>query len=455
MKSTLVGAGEQAILNLRPRLYWDARQAMHALGPAKAGGAAQTTIYETTAGSNTAKWFIMRGWKRWAFMKNAMDTDAGLNECLGSVGAFYDATTNYFTAYTTAKYGFAVVTPTGASQLTEDVADFPNILKDGDIATSRYRIYLDTSLDAVNDCVIEKSQSRSATLVRSFQILVRNTDGFTDPDGSIELGWNDTAETRTTVSPRFRDLSFDGWRVASILVSGGTTTGYLSVKAVADTGIWEIALPLWFTAGTSLERITRVGVCADGTARLKYALKTVNAEMVLRPTGWLAMSIVLPDRSVSNGYTDNAGASSYGFGGYLNLDCATWRLRVSMSDTYDRVVVNLGDTAGVNFAFLDGPSDWDDFAAMGIVVTWFTSNGSTFAALYVNGEKTDSVQDPATWYPQTGPAGTMYVGISADDGSVAESFISRVAYGMDRMHRSTARALSLHMKKLARGANPV
>jgi hypothetical protein len=456
MIGTLVGTGEQAVLNLHPQLYWDARMAQQASGAYKNGGMAPTMqVYETTAQVSSAKWLTMRNDKRAGFMRNGIDTTAGKNECLGSVGAFYSSTTNYFTAYTTAKYGFAVVTPTDPSQLTEDAADFPDIVRDGDIATSRYRIYLDTSLDAVNDLVIEKAQVRSTSYVRTFQVLVRNTDGFTTPDGVVTLGWNDTAATRTTVATQFRSLGFNGWYSASILVASGTATGYLSIKATADTDIWEIALPLWFTSTSSIERVTRLGLSAVTGARYKYAVRTGYYDITLRTSGWLAMSIVLPDRSVSNGHTNNLGAADYKFLGMLNLDCGTWRLRASMSDTYDQVVINLGDTSGTNFAFLNGLADWNDFEALGIVATWFKSNGSTYAVLYVNGQELDSIEDPATWYPEACSAGIMYIGISDSDGTVADTFISRVAYGSDRMHRSTARVLSLHMKNLARGANPI
>jgi hypothetical protein len=456
VNGAIVGTGIQGILNLRPRFFWDAHDALNAVGPAPGGAPTAVAIYETTSQASTVKWLTMDSDKRWRFMEAGIDTAAGQNRCLGSVGGFFASTTNYFTAYTTAKYSFAVVTPTAAGQLTEDAADFPSIVRDGDIATSRYRVYLDTSTDAVNDVVVERSQTRSSTLVRTFQVLVRN-DSLTDPSGNNELGYNTTAGTRTTEAPWLRSLGYDGWYVASILVpssGGGSTTGYMSIMAKADTGVWEIALPLFFTSGSTPERITRAGLPSSSDARLKYALKTTSAELCLRPTGWMAMSLVLPDRSVSNGHTDNAGAANYRFLGMLNLDCATWRLRVSMSDTYDQVVVNLGDTSGTNFAFLNGPVDWDDFAALGIVVTWFTSNQSKFVTMYINGVKMDSVQDPATWYPDTVAPGTLYVGISENDGVIAETFISRVAYGMNRMHRSTARALSSHMARLARGGTP-
>lgn len=453
MMGGLVGSGANAILRLRPRFYWDALRAQQAVGPAKAGGHVLAEVYEATATASTAKWLTMNGHKQWKFMTDGIDTAAGKDRCLGSVGFFQKNTVNYQTSYTTSKYNYAVVAPTDAGQLTEDVAEFPSIARDPDIATSRYRVFLDSSLDAVNDCIVEKSQARSATYLRQFQVLVRGENGIEDPDGIVTLGWNATAGTRTTETPVFRSLGYDGWWAASILVAANaSTTGYASISVLADSGKWEIAFPGFFNQYTGSERITRAGWPRTDT-RYQYAVRTTVAEMCLRPSGWLAMSVVLPDRSVSNGHTDNAGAANYKFLGLLNLDCDTWRLRVSMSDTYDRLVVSLGDTAGVNFAFLDGQTAWDDFAPMGIVAVWEQTNTSTYANLWINGERMDGVSDPATWYPETPTPGTMFIGISAEDGTPAECMISRVAYGTNRINRSTARALSARMRDLARGAN--
>jgi hypothetical protein len=454
MMGGLVGAGASAILRLRPRFYWDALRAQQAVGPAKAGGPMLAEVYETASGASTAKWLIMNSHKQWTFMTDGIDTAAGKDRCLGSVGAFYMTNANYHVGYGTSKYNYAVVAPTDASQLSEDGADFPSIARDPDIATSRRRVYLDSSLDAVNDCVVEKSQARSATYLRQFQVLVRGESGTEDPAGIVTLGWNATAGTRATSTPVYRSLGYDGWWALSILVpNNASTTGYGSIAVVADNGKWEFAFPGFFNQYTGSERITRAGFGAD--SRLEYAVRSSVAEVCLRPSGWLAMSVVLPDRSTDRGHTDNAGNANYRFLGMLNLDCDTWRLRVSMSDTYDRVVVTLGDTSGTNFAFLDGPTSWDDFAALGIVATWEEVNTDTQATLWVNGERLDGAFNPATWYPQTPTPGTLIIGNSATDGSPAECMISRVAYGTNRINRATARALSARMRDLARGANPL
>jgi hypothetical protein len=411
-------------------------------------------VYETTAQASTAKWLIMNGHKQWKFMTDGIDTAAGKDRCLGSVGAFYKNSQNYQTSYTTSKYNYAVVAPTAAGQLTEDGAAFPSIARDPDIATSRYRVYLDSSLDLVNDCIVEKSQARSPSYLRQFQVLVRGENGIEDPAGIVTLGWNAASGSRATSTPVFRSMGYDGWWAASILVAANAATaGYGSISVKANNGKWEFAFPGFFNQYTGSERITRAGWPAS-VARYQYAVKTSVAEMCLRPSGWLAMSVVLPDRSVGNGHTDNTGAANYRFLGLLNLDCSTWRLRVSMSDTNDHLVVNLGDTAGVNFAYLDGLVDWNDFAAMGLVATWEEVNMIKYATLWVNGERLDGVSAPATWYPVAPTPSTMYVGISAVGGSPAECMISRVAYGTNRLNRATARALSARMRDLARGSNP-
>ena len=459
MNGSLVGAGVQAILNLKPRFYWDAKRAQHAIGAAKAGAVPMdATVYETTAQASTAQWLILNSQKQWKFMTDDISTTAGKESCLGSVGAFYAGNANYHGGYTSSKYGYAVVAPTDAGQLAESGSVFPDVARDPDIATSRRQITLDTSLDVVNDCVIERSNSRSGAYVRTFQILVRHTDVLTPSASNFTMGWNDTADTRTTVAPTFRQLNDNThWYVASIDVpaGGASTTGYLSVSAKADTGVWEIAFPQFFGNYTTMERVVRAGLCNTSTAREKYGVKTTTGEVCLAQTGWVAMSLVLPDRSIDNGHLDILGNSNYKSLGMLNLDCDTWRLRIAMSDAYEQVVVSLGDTSAVNFAFLNGLADWNDFQAMGLVAVWYHGNQHRYCSLFVNGMLCDSIADPAVWFPEITTPGIMHIGLNGEDGTMAESFISHVAYGMSRMHRSTARVLSRHMMRMARGGVPM
>ena len=79
-------------------------------------------------------------------------------------------------------------------------------------------------------------------------------------------------------------------------------------------------------------------------------------------------------------------------------------------------------------------------------------NGNKYATLYINGEKLDSAYNPVDWYSDDLTTGTAYIGILGADGSPAEAWISRVAYGTNPLHRSYARTLSYEMKKLCRGA---
>lgn len=181
-------------------------------------------------------------------------------------------------------------------------------------------------------------------------------------------------------------------------------------------------------------------------------MTSTNAEVTLKPTGWLAMSVVLPDPSVSNGHLDYAGVGNYKIAYLLHLDCGTYRLRVTMSDTYDHLVVSMGTTAGVNFAFLDCPSNWEGYAAMGIVATWEINDDNRYATLYVNGVKRDSVANPLDWFPNSLSPSTLWVGTVPGGGnSSADCYISKIAMGRHHLHRKDARVLSAHMRDIARG----
>lgn len=445
------GVGIQSLYSkANPVFHWDAVRAGRSLGK-DAAGAGNVAVTLTAQDAQAANTLWVWGDNRLVKMPSDTSTALGKETVLGPCGEFYGgAVTNYIT-WTSAKMGYAVVTPTGASSWLASGSDYPDILSGATGSDHCLLAYADTTVDLVNDVVVEKSSARSATYLRDFSVLIKSTTGV-DPTGNVTLGWNATSGTRTTSTPRLRKLPNSDWYVASILVaSNASTTGYSSMKFKANTGVWHTACPTFTNKYTEFEYITRFGKATTG-ARDKWELKTTNAEFVLRKEGWLAMSIVLPDRSVSNGHTDYAGSSNYKFCGMFNLDCGSYRLRVSMSDTYDHLVVNMGTTAGVNFAFLDGYSDWNDFAPMGVVVSWEVSNGNTYATLYINGVKMESVANPADWYPDDLAAGTIYVGTTTDDGTPAEAWISRVVYGTGHLHRSSARMLSKQMQKLCRGA---
>lgn len=452
------GTALGALLNAaKPSFLWDATKAGTALGTGIAGdGNMLVTITNEDAQTIT-------GWSHniWDPSLNqirtiSLDTDA--DKLLGPCGEFTEGllTNSMGSVLATAKHGFAVVTPTVSGALIEHATDYPDILYNG--STWHCKVtQLDTTLDAVNAVVIEKSQARSSSFIRCFQLLIRNDNGVTSPDGNIELGWNTTAGTRTTSVPVFRQLPTSpvdrGWYSATIAVPlDVVTAGYISVKAAADSGIWHIAYPQWYSKGASMERVTRLAGPVNSTdPRGQWQVHTTNAELRLGSAGWLAASFVLPDPSISNGHVDYTDAGNYKFLGMLNLDCGLYRMRLSMSDTYDHPVVSLGTTAGVNFAYLDFPTAWESFHAFGMVCMWEISNGSLYAILYVNGVKVDSAVDPIDWFPATLAPGTLYVGTSGAAGTSAEAWISRVAYGRNRIGRTQARILSRHLQKLARG----
>jgi hypothetical protein len=449
MINSLSGVGLQAILtSCNPTFVWDAFRAGTCIGKSLTDtGRIDLTIVDNDARGDSV-------WLRWSdnkleLMSDHSGTDLGKEILFGPCGEFYGGTTTgTVTFWNLTNMLFSEVSPTTSSSIVIDTGNFPDILKEQYVHCDRF--YLDSDYDLVNDTVIERTMSRSATYNRHYYIFVKQSGG-TDPTGIVELGWNATSGTRTTEAPWIRRMPNSDWYMCGIIVPNGLATGYGSVKIIAGNGEWDIACASMHNIYTEHERIPRTSVY-QSYERGKWDVHTTNAELKLKSCGWIAMSIVLPDRSVSNGHTDFAGAASYDFGGIFNLDCGTYRLRVSMSGTYDQVVVNLGDTSGVNFAYLSGLTDWNDFAAIGLVACWEINNGNKYATLYINGEKLDSAYNPVDWYPDDLATGTAYIGISGADGSPAEAWISRVAYGTNPLHRSYARTLSYEMKKLCRGA---
>lgn len=455
----LSGAGAQVLLNnAKPVIMWDAIRAGRAIGTGLDGsGRMPVTMTDNDSAGTSAKWLRWTGSQLERMEGNLTDA-TWVERCLGPCGEFYGGPLQWSgLSLQTSKFNMTVVTPTDASSWLESATDFASILKNPDTGWTDHVCYMNTDLDGTNDVVVEVSRARSATYTRVFQVLVHST-ADDSPEESFEMGWNNSAETRTTETPRFRKLPNTEWWIASILVAANATTaGYLSFKGIKSTGTWQLACAHGYNVYTEYEYVTRMRFdpVPAGTAHDtgKWDVHTTNAEVALRPTGWVAMSLVLPDRSthVTDFHTNYAGSADYKFLGMLNLDCGLYRLRISMSATYAQVVVNLGTTAGVNFAYLNGPPDWNDFHALGIVATWEQNNGHNYATLFVNGQKLDSVADPADWFPTNLALGTMYIGTSGADGTPAESWIPRVAYGTNHMHRSYARTLSYKMAQLARG----
>lgn len=449
----LSGEGLQVLLNdAKPVFVWDALKAGRAIGTGAAGdGHMPLTMVDNDSETTAARWLRWTG-TQFEYMEDDLTNADWVERCLGPCGEFYGGSLgNYGLSWTTSKFGMAVVSPSTAGSWLESETVFADILKNPAVAWHDHVCYMDTDVDAVNDVVVEVARTRSTTYTRTFQVLVHNTDDDSPVD-SFEMGWNVDADTRTTVTPHFRKWRDSEWWLASISIGNGATTGYLSFKALASTGVWQLACPTGFNIYTEFEYVPRMRYDPDNDVG-KWDVHTTDAEVVLRPTGWLATSVVLPDRSlgIADPHTDYADAAEYKFLGLLNLDSGTYRLRLFMSNTNGRLVVSLGTTAGVNFAYLDGPTEWNDFHSIGIVATWEQNNGHNYATLFVNGNKLDSVADPGDWYPTDLAAGTFYIGTSGANGTPAESWISRVAYGTSHMHRSYARVLSYRMAQLARG----
>ena len=458
----LSGAGAQVLLNnAKPVIMWDAIRAGRAIGTGLDGsGRMPVTMVDTRSETTSAKW------GRWVdnrveMMEGNLTDASWVERCIGPCGEFYGfAGEGSGISCTDAQFGMTVVTPTTTDSWLESTTDFAAILKNPATSWHDHVCYMDTDEDAVNDVVVEVSRTRNTGFITEFSVLVHSTED-TSPVGNIEMGWNATAKTRTTSTPRFRKLPGTEWWRASIVVAAGAATGYLSFKGIKSTGVWQFAYPMGYLYLGGVEYITRF--CPSSTKSTgKWEVRTTNAEMVLRPTGWLAVSLVLPDRSVgiTDPYTNHAGTAGYGTGGMLILVCGLYRLRMFMSDTYDQVVVSLGTSPivsppspAVDFAYLNGPQYWNEFQALGIVVTWEQNNGHNYATLFVNGQKLDSVADPADWFPANLAAGTLYIGSGGGDGMMANAWIPRVAYGTNHMHRSYARVLSYKMAQLARGGN--
>ena len=453
------GAGWQRVLRAaRPTFAWDALRSNRALIAGQTGTSIPITVdFPTTDDPDTNPWCV---WDPGDGRFRQVTKAGNPGEFIGAAGHFYDGyLRNYFpVAWADATLGFAVVTPTASGCLYQETGVSPDIVigtTHGDVTV------LDTDEDATNDTIVERTVPKNGTYNRMLQVLVKSEDDL-DPATYVKLGLNTTADTRTLSSSTWcRKLpGTRGWY--AVMLGAGTGTGnyYASIGITKETGRWFVAAPIWYSRYSTFENVTRNVVPVDAgpttykDAQWFIATNTAQDGPNLTACGWLAMSVVLPDRSVSNGHLDYSGAANYKFLGLLNTEDGTNRLRVSMSDTNDHLVVSIGTIAGVNGAYLDCSDDWLDFGAMGIVATWFVRDATYYAALYVNGQKLDSVAtaSPAAWFPQVATAwDKTYIGASGNDGTAAECWISRVAMGRSILHRARARALSAAMQQMARG----
>jgi hypothetical protein len=268
------------------------------------------------------------------------------------------------------------------------------------------------------------------------------------------IGLNSSSGTRTvSTSTWARPLPGSrGWWAIMLTTGSGSGTIYASISVPQDTGRWFVAAPSWYSIWSIMENVVRPPASPSAQSRGGWYIETTNSEIIMKPQGWIAGSIVLPDRSTSWGHKDLSGASNYRFLGMFNLDCTEgYRLRVSMSDSNDHLTVHLGTILSATIAYLDFQDDWNDFAGFGFVACWEVVNGSQYTTLYVNGEKLDAgTVTPGDWYAANLTPDVARIGISASSGTFGECWLSHFAMGR-RIHRAYARALSKRMYELARG----
>jgi len=230
------------------------------------------------------------------------------------------------------------------------------------------------------------------------------------------------------------------------------TTNYITMSFKQGTGKWFLSAPMFYNKYTGFGNIVRAPIprYTSTKERGQYSVNNTTNIYTIPVAGWLAGCVVLPDRSVSNGHLDYAGAGQYSFGGVMGWQAGTYRIRMIMSTTYDHLAIQM-DNGGTSFAFLDFPSDWDDFEPFGFVVTWGIISGTEYASLYVNGEKVDSVYGTTDWFPEVSAPATFYIGKDGASGAAADAWVSRIMLGRKPMHRSEARMLSSKMLTLTRG----
>jgi hypothetical protein len=372
------------------------------------------------------------------------------NEVLGSIGDFSDGKVqSWWSSYwTSANLGFSVSNGTPAGYLGQLAGTAPDIL---DTILSMDVTYVDT--DESNDSFIERSQNRSATYARVLQVLVKSVDSHSAVD-NVEIGFNTSAGTGTTSSDTWSVAlpGSRGWYAVMFLCPTGGSPIYVTMKFKVGTGRWLLAAPSFYSQWSTMENIVRAPMPKfDATYynRGQYQVLTTNEEFAIPVSGWLAQSIILPDRSISNGHLDYSGAAAQSFAGMFSWLSGTYRIRTIMSSSSYHLGVQL-DNGGTSFAYLDLGDDWVDFEKIGLVVTWGISNGSEFANLYVNGKKYDAVFGPSDWFPNNLAASTIYIGADGDGGAAADCWINKVALGRKPLHRSKARELSLYMRNSIR-----
>jgi hypothetical protein len=448
------GMGRTVLFNqYSPTFVWDPLRGIAAGKGLEGDGNFKFTLVDADARPTTEHFSVWNaGNERFEVVSLGTNPEA----CLGTAGYFSDGyiQQRWTASWDAANLGFAVVAPTAAGALYQDTGVKPDIIDDtahGDTTV------LDTSLDLVNDVVVERSNTGSTSFQRVFQILIKSETDLS-PETNVTIGINTTAGTRTTSTTWCRKLPGSrGWWAIFYIASLATPL-YLSVKAKANTGRWFLSCPMVYNKWLSTENTLRAPIPAyTGSlteSRGQLYVKSTNAELAMRPNGWLAMSIVMPEPSVSNGHVDYAGVGQYKSAYLFDWLCGIYTIRVFMSETYDTLAVWIYDNVPTTIAYLSFPITWEVFNAFGAVVTWRVDDWYAYAHLFVNGIKVDSAEavplDP--WIPSGLAKGDITIGTQLPTGGTsAECFISKVALGSQVMEKRDAKILSSYMYDIARG----
>ena len=450
------GVGINSVFSFyKPYFIWDPLNANVALGNGyQGGGRVDMTLTDIDATSITEQFSV---WDASQERYVVITVDGYASKVLGSVGDFSDGVVEnrWTSSWSTSRLGFTIVAPTGSEMLVQDSVPADIIIG----GTMPNRTYVDTTEGT--DTIIERSNVRSAAYRRVFQILVKNqNDAYLPTGGNVLMGINATANTRVTDGATWcRKLPGSrGWWAIMLSIPAGTGTQYLSLSFKSGTGRWYISAPMFYNIYSTFGNIVRAPIpCYAGPthySRGKWNCKTTTNEFSLGISGWLAMSIVIPDRSVSNGHLNYVGVANYAYACLFTWASFLYRIRVIMSNSNNHLAVQF-DNEGTSFVFLDFGDDWVDFEKIGMVVTWGISNGTNYASLYINGKKIDSVTGAADWFIEDLGSSFIYIGSEGDaeSSAAADCWIPRLAVGKQPMHRSQARVLSLKMRDFARCGN--
>ena len=449
------GVGFASILHYaKPLFIWSPSQSNSAIGDGYQGGGRMNFVLNKFDSTSSSALFCV--WHDGKECFEVVSPDENINNILGHVGDFSDGSlyNAWPNSWTDGYLGFSQRAPYDVDFLNTE-GFVPDIIDGyhGNVMS------IDTNLNS-EDVVIQISVG-AFTYDKTLQFFLKSVDGydpkgenvFLDPDKVLVSFSTNEYESISSVSDRalFRQLpGTKGWWSAFKYSPASVSSIYIAINFKAQTGKWYLVAPFWYNVYSTFEHITRAPTLPLNS-RSQYGINTENDEIKLGRVGWLGVSFVLPDRSVSNGHQDVDGSGNYRFTGLVSLSSGNFRIRIYMSSSRDHLVLQM-DESGSSFAFLDFPDDWDDFEKMGAVLTWGFSSGQNHAYLYVNGRKLDSKANATNWYPETLSESTFYIGTNGyGGGGAADCWISKVAYGKRPLDRNFARTLSIYFRDIAKG----